>query len=105
VPQLGAIVVPLNYRLTAEDFVYMIEHSGAKVVCVHADYLDAIDSVRARLPGVRHFVALEGERRGWVDYESTLLRCVGQLRPAGHRGIGPHLDQLYERHDLAAQRA
>ena len=79
VPQLGAIVVPLNYRLTAEDFVYMIEHSGAKVVCVHADYLDAIDSVRARLPGVRHFVALEGERRGWVDYESTLSAASGSF--------------------------
>ncbi len=28
VPQLGAVVVPLNYRLSPEDFAYMIEHSG-----------------------------------------------------------------------------
>src|SRR5262245_57690565 len=40
VPQIGAIVVPLNYRLTAEDFVYLITHSGAKVVCVHPDFID-----------------------------------------------------------------
>jgi fatty-acyl-CoA synthase len=83
VPQLGAIVVPLNYRLTAEDFVYMIEHSGTRVVCVHADYLDAIDSVRERLPGVRHFVALEGARRGWLDYEAALSAASGEFdRPA-----------------------
>ena len=32
VPQMGAILVPMNYRLTPADFVYMIQHSGARVV-------------------------------------------------------------------------
>ena len=72
VPQLGAIIVPLNYRLTPEDFVYLINHSGARVVCAHSDYLDAVDSIRARVPDVAHFVALEGARSGWLDYEATL---------------------------------
>jgi fatty-acyl-CoA synthase len=72
VPQIGAVLVPINYRLTPEDFVYIINHSGASVVCVDADYLDAVDSVRERLPGVRHFVALEGARDGWLDYEAVI---------------------------------
>ncbi|MGH8189063.1 MAG: long-chain-fatty-acid--CoA ligase [Steroidobacteraceae bacterium] len=72
VPQLGAVIVPINYRLTADDFQYLIEHSGARVVCAHPDYFQAIDGIRARLPGVEHFVALEGSRSGWLDYESTL---------------------------------
>ena len=29
VPQLGAVLVPINYRLTADDFAYLINHSGA----------------------------------------------------------------------------
>src|SRR5712671_6254548 len=70
VPQLGAILVPINYRLTAEDFAYILNHSGAAVVCVHEDYLDAVDRVRAQLPAVRHFVALEGRRDGWLEYEA-----------------------------------
>jgi fatty-acyl-CoA synthase len=78
VPMLGAVLVPLNYRLTAEDFRYMIDHSGAGVVCAHADYLDAVDSVRADLPRVRHFVALEGARAGWEEYE-TSLAAAGRL--------------------------
>ena len=45
VPQLGAVLVPMNYRLTANDFVYMVNHSGSTVLCVHSDYLDAIDGV------------------------------------------------------------
>src|SRR5215467_297816 len=27
VPQAGAVLVPMNYRLTAADFAYMINHS------------------------------------------------------------------------------
>jgi fatty-acyl-CoA synthase len=26
VPQIGAVIVPCNYRLTAADFAYLIEH-------------------------------------------------------------------------------
>jgi fatty-acyl-CoA synthase len=72
IPQLGAVLVPLNYRLTGDDFAYMIEHSGAKVVCVHADYLATADAIRSRCGNVSHWVALEGERAGWLDYEALI---------------------------------
>lgn len=72
VPQIGAVLVPLNYRLTADDFAYMINHCGARVVCAHSDYLDAVDSLRGQLKRVQHYVALEGARSGWLDYEATL---------------------------------
>ena len=72
VPQLGAVLVPVNFRLAADDFVYIVNHSGAKVLCVHADQLDAVDSVREHLPGVERFVALEGAREGWEDYEALI---------------------------------
>jgi fatty-acyl-CoA synthase len=72
IPQRGAVIVPMNYRLAAEDFVYMVTHSGATVLCAHSDHLEMIDSVRKRMLGVRHFVALEGEKPGWLAYESLL---------------------------------
>jgi fatty-acyl-CoA synthase len=72
VPQIGAVVVPINYRLTADDFAYIVNHSGARIVCAHADYLEAVDGIRDQLPGVEHFVALEGARPGWLDYEAIL---------------------------------
>src|SRR3982751_3749780 len=58
VPQMGAVLVPLNYRLTADDFVYLINHSGARMVCGDRDYLGPIDSIREQLPKAEHFVAL-----------------------------------------------
>jgi fatty-acyl-CoA synthase len=84
VPQLGAVLVPLNYRLTADDFVYLINHSGAKIVCAAADYLTAIDGVRSQLPGVTAFVALEGSagRADWLDYETLVTAATAEfIRP------------------------
>src|SRR6266436_3791089 len=77
VPQIGAVLVPINYRLTAEDFVYITTHSGAKVLCVHPDYVAAVDGVRDQMTGVEHFVVLgklEG-REGWLDYEEEIARA------------------------------
>jgi fatty-acyl-CoA synthase len=72
VPQLGAVLVPLNYRLTADDFVYLINHSGSCMICADRDYLSTIDSIRSCLPHVKHFVALSGERENWLNYEAAL---------------------------------
>jgi fatty-acyl-CoA synthase len=79
VPQIGAVIVPINFRLTADDFAYIIGHSGAKIVCAHADYLEMVDSIRDRIPDVEQFVALEGARDGWLDYEAALAKSSGEF--------------------------
>ena len=87
VPQLGAVIVPLNYRLLPSDWVYMINHSGSRVVCVHEDYLAQVQAVRHELPQVEHVVALEGEAEGFASYEA-LLEAAGTdvARPAVAEG-------------------
>ena len=83
VPQTGAVLVPINYRLNPEEFAYIITHSGATIVCAHSSYLEAVDSIRDRLPSVRQYVALEGSREGWLDYESLLADAPPSFdRPA-----------------------
>ena len=85
VPQLGAVLVPLNFRLTADDFLYLINHSGARVVCAHRDYLETINNIRSRLPCVEHFVALTGEANDWLNYEALLQASSAEfVRPEIH---------------------
>jgi len=81
VPQIGAVLVPINYRLTADDFVYITSHSGAKVLCVHPDYLDSVDGVRGQLTHVEQFVSLgpAGGRKGWKEYESLLTSAPAKF--------------------------
>jgi fatty-acyl-CoA synthase len=96
VPQLGAVLVPINFRLAADDFRYLIEHSGAKIVCASADYIAAVESIRGDLRGVEWFVSLDdkpkglsphvlGDTRGdeplgssmnWLDYESLIREAA-----------------------------
>src|SRR5437870_7969138 len=45
VPQIGAVLVPINYRLSPGEFEYIINHSGATVVCAHEDYLECVDGI------------------------------------------------------------
>lgn len=79
VPQLGAVLVPINYRLSADDMAYIVAHSGARILCVHADQLDAVDKVRDQMPEVERFVALEGAREGWEDYEALLAEASAEF--------------------------
>jgi fatty-acyl-CoA synthase len=72
VPQIGAVLVPINYRLAADDFSYIVNHSGASVLCVDREYLDTVDGIRDQLPGVKHFVAFDSVRDGWLDYAATV---------------------------------
>lgn len=88
VPQIGAVLVPINFRLTAADFSYIISHSGATVVCVHVDYLDAVDSIRAEVTGVRAFIAISADRdqpitrTGWMDYDTLLAGATPDMTRA-----------------------
>jgi fatty-acyl-CoA synthase len=83
VPEIGAVLVPVNFRLSADDFTYILNHSGTSVVCVHADYLDTVDKIRGQLPQVRQFVSFGGPRDGWVDYEAAVAAATGAPeRPA-----------------------
>jgi len=77
VPQIGGVLVPINYRLSPEEFTYIISHSGATVVCAHEDYLECLETIRPLLPGVRHFIALEGRRDAFLDYETL----IGEASP------------------------
>ena len=103
VPMIGAVLVPVNYRLIADDFRYVINHSGASVVCAHGTYLEAVDSIRTDLPQVRQFVALDGARDGWQDYEAAVAAAGPPASLPRIQETGPPDHQLHQRHDFAPQ--
>jgi len=49
----GAIPVPMNHRLTAEEVVHILDNSEAAVVLVGDAFLPMVEEVRARSPRVR----------------------------------------------------
>ena len=78
---------PLNYRLTADDFAYLIEHSGARVVCAHSDYLDAVDGIRDRAARRGAFRRARRERaRAGSTTKPRSRRRRRRVQTAGDRG-------------------
>jgi long-chain acyl-CoA synthetase len=58
--KIGAIAVPLNYRLTAEEARYVIDHSDAEIIYVDHEQAPMFAALRARLAKVRHMIAVGG---------------------------------------------
>jgi hypothetical protein len=58
--KIGAVAVPLNYRLTPEEALYIINHSDAEVAYVDYEHVPMFAALRDQLEKVRHIVAVGG---------------------------------------------
>ena len=87
--KLAPSLVPINFRLNPREIEYIIQHSGASILCAHADYLEMSDTIRDECPNVRHFVALEGARDGWLSYSELLEAESGdfEAEPVDERDL------------------
>ncbi|MFK5605901.1 long-chain-fatty-acid--CoA ligase [Haloferax volcanii] len=71
--QCGALHVPLNYRLTTDDYEYLLSDSGATVVYADYQYAGKIEAVRDDVPAevfvTNDPAAVDGD---WLDFEAFL---------------------------------
>ena len=58
--KIGAVAVPLNYRLTLEEALYVINHSDAEVAYVDYEHAPMFATLRGQLDKVRHIIAVGG---------------------------------------------
>ena len=73
--QIGAVLVPLNYRLNAEDLEYIIKHSDSKMLIVDEEFTSPIEEIGDRLPFDQVIVvSVEGETNSLngVDFETFI---------------------------------
>lgn len=86
-PQMGAAVVPINFRLPAQEVKYILDHSGARLIAVDRELAPLIDEIRSNLETVEHFVLLDDEpRAGFINYEKLLEQGSPEYK-------GPELDE------------
>jgi fatty-acyl-CoA synthase len=75
--QIGAILVPLNYRLTAADHEYILNHAGVSVVLVDHEYTKVVDEIRPRLTTAKSYVVAKetgATPPGWLDWNELMSR-------------------------------
>ncbi|HKQ78268.1 MAG TPA: long-chain-fatty-acid--CoA ligase [Blastocatellia bacterium] len=74
-PLIGAIYMPINFRLIAGDFEYILNHAEAKILIVEDWLAPAIEEIRPQLKSVQQFiVATDGAEipAGWKSYDAML---------------------------------
>lgn len=59
--RLGAVLVPINFMLNADEIAYVLRHAGARVLCVGPDMLEPGRTAAAMDTAVTRLVWLPGE--------------------------------------------
>jgi len=65
--EIGAVIVPLNTRLAAEEFCFIINDSECKALIVDDLLASVVDSIKERLETVTAFIAPSQD--GYLSYE------------------------------------
>jgi acyl-CoA synthetase (AMP-forming)/AMP-acid ligase II len=58
--KIGAVAVPLNYRLTPQEALYVINNSEAEIAYVDWEHAPMFAALRGQLETVRHVIAVGG---------------------------------------------
>jgi long-chain acyl-CoA synthetase len=72
VAAVGAIVLPVNWRLSADEICFNLNDGEPKMVFVDREYQHLIEDVKDRLPSVKRYYNLHSEGGEFLDFESLL---------------------------------
>ena len=59
VPMMGAVLQMVNWRLSAEQIVYTINHAEARLIIINSDFLPILETIREKLKNVEAIVVIE----------------------------------------------
>jgi len=70
--KIGAIISPINFRLTPGEVAFIADNADAKAFFVHDRFRAVADDVRADLPAVSSWVTIGESAPGYTPYEELL---------------------------------
>ena len=79
VVQAGAIVMPLNVRLSIHELGTILNHSGARAVIYEQDFESTVQSLRTACPAVEFWITTAGQKT--VNAEMTYEELLSEGAP------------------------
>ncbi|MBZ6474776.1 long-chain-fatty-acid--CoA ligase [Streptomyces griseocarneus] len=84
----GAVLVPVNWRLTAEEVDHILRDSGTELLLVDEEHLPVAEKVRDRLPGLKAVVPFGPAGAAPGGLAARKAECPDDdLAPSGDDGI------------------
>ena len=74
--EAGAVLLPLNIRLSSDELAYILNDAGATILFLEKSFLPMVESFRSKLATVKQFVLLDAEpQESWLaphNYEKMI---------------------------------
>ena len=85
---IGAMFVPLNYRLAARELRECLDDCEPIVLLAEAEFAATAKAMQEKCPGIRHVIVFGGESAepDVLDYESSLAEIISE---SSHAETGP----------------
>jgi benzoate-CoA ligase family protein len=80
--KIGAVPVPVNTMMRAQDYEYFLNDSRAKVLIAHRPLWDEVAKVRSGLKYLRHVVIVGEPEPGQQAFEQWIAQASPDLEPA-----------------------
>jgi fatty-acyl-CoA synthase/long-chain acyl-CoA synthetase len=79
--KIGATAVPLNFRLSDEEAIYVTDHSDAVLVYVDAEYAALFERIRDQLPKVGTYLVFDGPAPSGMESVDALVAAASADPP------------------------
>jgi benzoate-CoA ligase family protein len=80
--KIGAVPVPVNTMMRAQDYEYFLNDSRAKVLIAHRSLWDEVAQVRSRLQYLKHVVIVGEPQPGQQAFDPWIAQASPELEPA-----------------------
>jgi acyl-CoA synthetase (AMP-forming)/AMP-acid ligase II len=67
----GFAIVPLNWRLKPNELAGIINDCTPAAIFAEAQFAAGIDSIRAQVPTLKHFICFDGAPAGWQNFDKA----------------------------------
>lgn len=79
--RIGAVVLPINHRLSAAEWHYILEHSQAVALLAEPEFLPQVESM-PELPALKHQLLLANAApRSWTVFDELVADHAGDIAP------------------------
>ncbi len=93
IPMIGAVLQTVNWRLSADQIVYTLNHAEAKMIILNSDFLPIMEPLRDKLETVKHVIVIAENK----DYPAPTFTINGEyeesLQSSGSFYDFPDLDE------------
>lgn len=93
VAKIGAVIVPINFRLVPREVVYVLNDAGAKVLIYDKSFQNVVDGIASELTSVGTYISVGGITSKMAYDYSNMLTSQPESEPPVDYAIG--IDDLH----------